>query len=273
MSDRVYFVDSENVDARWIDLMEEDQESDYLVFFTGNSPHLGYDRVDLLMSLPKGPTLFKCCEGKNALDFQLVSYLGYVLATEKDKEMIIVSTDAGFDSIISFWKVRGMNIRRLDPRLNQPAETSVDNSKQIEENVSKYCDDKVYGVDRKDVFTIINCFETSDKKFIHNAYVRFWGLNKGKEIYDYVKSQNFSAPPVNWKLETKIKKFCELILKYLNLSNVPIPEDFVPFLIPLVKVGADIKTIQKTAAKKYGDNATQAVKLFMLCHSLLIQIK
>lgn len=50
--------------------------------------------------------------GKNSLDFQLPTYLGYIIAKESNKEFTVISNDEGFNSIIKFWKSRNIRINR-----------------------------------------------------------------------------------------------------------------------------------------------------------------
>lgn len=52
---------------------------------------------------------------KNALDFQLSSFMGYIIAKNEDKECIfyIVSKDTGFDHLIDFWRKKGINVERI----------------------------------------------------------------------------------------------------------------------------------------------------------------
>ena len=110
---KTYYVDSENVGENWIDLLIEEEESDFLIFYTGHSPRIDYEHAINLMNAKKKPEFIHCYEGNNALDFQLVSYLGYHLRSEETKEIIIVSNDTGFDAVVNFWSERGMNIMRL----------------------------------------------------------------------------------------------------------------------------------------------------------------
>ena len=59
--------------------------------------------------------LFKTGTGKNALDFQLSSLLGYVIKENEgyEDEFIIVSRDTGFDAVLEFWKNRGIKLSRV----------------------------------------------------------------------------------------------------------------------------------------------------------------
>ena len=49
----------------------------------------------------------------NALDFQLSSYFGYLIGTNVDNSFIIYSNDTGFDPVIDFWTVKGINVKRI----------------------------------------------------------------------------------------------------------------------------------------------------------------
>lgn len=55
---------------------------------------------------------------KNALDFQLSSYLGFLISKYPEKIYHIMSKDKGYDSMIFFWKKQGINIDRLDSFMN-----------------------------------------------------------------------------------------------------------------------------------------------------------
>ncbi len=271
MSDKVYFVDSENVGARWIDLMEEDQESDFLVFYTGNSPHLDYEHTIRLLNMPQKPEFICCNEGKNALDFQLASYLGYVLGSDEVKQFVILSNDTGFDSLVRFWRERDRNIERRSLKLT----STMDEGKAELLNVSDFehtvgMSEKVCDIDVKDYHTILNCLESTAKTNIYNAFVFLFGLEKGKELYKYATTHKLTEPPVNWKRGTKIEKFCELILKYGNPSGIAIPEGFISFLLPRVQCGASWQSIEKKAVQEY---ETQVAEVFMRFYPLLTQIK
>lgn len=51
-------------------------------------------------------------KGKNALDFHLSFYLGYVAAKHPDAELVVVANDKGYDSMIDHAKALGFAARR-----------------------------------------------------------------------------------------------------------------------------------------------------------------
>lgn len=111
---KIYLVDSENVGDIWVPLLVSSQEDDeVLVFYTTKSPHMNYENVRMLKETEKEADFIKCFEGSNALDFQLVSELGYRLSQNAAREYVIVSNDTGFDAAVRYWSTREMPVSRL----------------------------------------------------------------------------------------------------------------------------------------------------------------
>lgn len=87
-----YLIDSENVGDFWIPLLElPAEETELIVFYTRNSPHMSYDSLIRLKESNRAVTFIKCYEGTNALDFQLVSELGYRICENEDGRFVIVT--------------------------------------------------------------------------------------------------------------------------------------------------------------------------------------
>lgn len=112
--DRIFFIDSENIGDLWVNLLagSEDNE-EIIVFYTNKSPHMSYDNLRILKESPKIISFVKVCGGNNALDFQLVTELGYRLCNNSDAEFIIVTNDTGFDAVVRYWKSRDKNVIRI----------------------------------------------------------------------------------------------------------------------------------------------------------------
>ena len=111
---KIYLVDSENVGDIWVPLLVSSQEDDeVLVFYTTKSPHMNYENVRMLKETEKEADFIKCFEGSNALDFQLVTELGYRLSQNAAREYVIVSNDTGFDAAVRYWSTRKMPVSRL----------------------------------------------------------------------------------------------------------------------------------------------------------------
>lgn len=137
---RHFLVDSENVNDNWLMLFDmADEDDEIVVFYTKKSPHMSYMSVIRLMENNKINIRFEeSYEGTNALDFQLVSYMGYLMGrndthSENNSsatpivtdtadvstsscadEYIIMSNDTGYDPAVRFWKDKGYAVRRFN---------------------------------------------------------------------------------------------------------------------------------------------------------------
>ncbi len=115
----IFFVDSENVGDSWIELFDYlNNEDIILVFYTDKSPNMSYVNLITLKQSPFFPEFIMCENGtENSLDFQLVTYLGSYTVKNPEDNLIIVSKDKGFDSVVHFWSDRGYNICRKAPSI------------------------------------------------------------------------------------------------------------------------------------------------------------
>ena len=115
MAKKVYLVDTENVGSVWIKLLELISKQDsVLLFYTENSPAVSYNDLQRVLKFNEGFEFIHCYSGRNGLDFQLITYLGYLVKSSPKSEYIIVSNDMGFDAAVKFWTERKKNIIRLN---------------------------------------------------------------------------------------------------------------------------------------------------------------
>ena len=94
-------------------LVASQPDEEVIVFYTQKSPHMNYENVRLLKETDKEAKFIKCFEGSNALDFQLVTQLGYLLCESQENSYVIISNDTGFDAAVRYWKQRNMPVQRL----------------------------------------------------------------------------------------------------------------------------------------------------------------
>lgn len=146
----IYLVDSENVGDIWVPLLVASQpDEEVIVFYTQKSPHMNYENVRLLKETDKEAKFIKCFEGSNALDFQLVTQLGYLLCENQENSYVIISNDTGFDAAVRYWKQRNMPVQRLsgkelNRRLQQKAKAN--GEKEIVFEPEKKADGNVAGI-------------------------------------------------------------------------------------------------------------------------------
>jgi hypothetical protein len=258
---KTFYIDSENVGECWIDLLLENPDCRFMVFFTDKSPRVDYEHLVKLMNSKNKPELIPCHKGNNALDFQLVTYLGYQLCSKKDSDTIIVSNDTGFDAVVDFWTGRGKKIERIstinpdDATLNfdNDYSSSVDGASALQAEKQN-----VYSYDVKnEVDTIVNCLGIKNTSHIHHVLMHFYGNVHAEILFNHITSSEFEIPVVNWKRATKIKKFCQLIFAYSDTEHSEIPDDLYSFLCSSVTAADDNASMQKKIKKKYGENSAQ----------------
>ena len=108
-----FLVDFENVRTDGIKDLNGVQEGDVMViFYSENCKSITLDVLDSIFTLKLKYSSFKVKVGtKNALDFQLTSYLGYLIGQgDMDTNYYIVSDDKGFEVVADFWKEQGIDV-------------------------------------------------------------------------------------------------------------------------------------------------------------------
>lgn len=213
----MYLVDTENVGTSWRHLLPSKTNQDKIIlFYTENSPHISYIDFEMILQYPDSFELIRAYTGKNALDFQMVSYLGYLLKTAQKTHYVIVSNDYGYDSVIQFWKDRNISIARLTATdlenitkkyeliALEPKEVQEDSQEETNETVEvsplkeklKDALDEAIPKNKKDrQKTIDEIVETLDEtklddlRQVHNDLVKGFGMEDGSKIYKQIKTK------------------------------------------------------------------------------------
>ena len=109
-----YLVDYENVKSHGLDGITSLDSSDVLViFYSENADSLTFGLHRRLNESKAKISYQKVDVGtKNALDFQLATYLGYLVRDNEGQESshYIVTKDQGFTSLVNYWKKRKINV-------------------------------------------------------------------------------------------------------------------------------------------------------------------
>lgn len=106
----VYLVDFENVTSAGISGIQRlTKEDKVYIFYTVNASNMSFAAHMNLLSSPAEVIYYNVASGgKNALDFQLASFLGYLISQGEDKDFYIISNDRGYDHVKSFWERSGI---------------------------------------------------------------------------------------------------------------------------------------------------------------------
>lgn len=114
MAKKFYLVDTENVGSVWVELLPALGKQDrLLLFYTVNSSGISYEDLLRLAGQEQKYEMIQCFTGRNGLDFQLVSYLGYLIKSNGKAEYVIISNDNGYDAVVRFWETREVSVKRV----------------------------------------------------------------------------------------------------------------------------------------------------------------
>lgn len=258
----IFFVDSENVGDSWLDLFDYmDSEDIILVFYSNKSPNMSYPNLVKLKESSIFPEFVLCENGtENSLDFQLVTYLGSFTVKNPDDNLIIVSKDKGFDSVVHFWAGRGFHICRKAPSIfytlsseNITDEVTVSDSDAVllpalyldpDTPLSEPVPQIEY--DKEQLDTLLSCIGKSSLSTIHNILISVYGHTTGSYIYGQVKNSTYVIPTVNWQKKTKYKKFLKIVY---SKSGIAISDDFFKNLYQLKP---SLQKVYKFFIEKFG---------------------
>ncbi len=247
--EKVYFIDSENVADRWTSLLKA-QDGIFLVFYTGKLPNVNNSQLDGIKY-----AFIQCHTGDNALDFQLVSYLGYELHANKAREMVIVSNDKGYDSVVFFWSERGVQISRLPMPKGSGTQLSgtVSGGKQAEFD------------------TLINSIGSRKYGLIHLALVHLYGDKPGEYIYQEWKKKKFPARSVSWKKEARLKRLMALIIQHHRPAKFSVPQSAPAFIIE--HIGTGNAAMYHMICDEFGHKGPMIYKMFKPYFPIIESIK
>lgn len=101
-----YLIDYENTTTNGLKGIEKLSSADHVIIFYGNNPAALPFHTHIQLIQTKATIDYVKTEkvGKNYLDFQLSTYCGYLIGTTRTPRYVIISKDAGYDSIIDFWR-------------------------------------------------------------------------------------------------------------------------------------------------------------------------
>lgn len=121
-----YLVDYENVNKDGLNGVSKlDSSHSVYIFYSEKADSMTFGLHRRLMETKANVDFFRVTVGtKNSLDFQLVSFLGYLIAKHEKETFVIVSKDTGFNSVVDFWSRKKINISRSESITNDKQHVS-----------------------------------------------------------------------------------------------------------------------------------------------------
>lgn len=177
----IYLIDFENVHSDGLKGIEQLGKKDTCYIFY--SEHAGVLTFNMHKRITESKADIFYVEAqvgmKNALDFQLVSYLGYMIREALEENYCIISNDKAFELVGRFWQEKNVNVC-CAVSLEQ-AEESGEHSRlhsELEKLITN--SDELEFVEK-----CIN--ELTTKSGINNRIVKKYGTTRAGEIYRLIK--------------------------------------------------------------------------------------
>lgn len=177
----IYLIDFENVHSDGLKGIEQLERKDECYIFY--SEHAGVLTFNMHKKITESRAKIYYVEAqvgmKNALDFQLVSYLGYMLREKPEETYCLISNDKAFELVSKFWQDKGVNVTSavsLDKAANAAHYSKISN--ELEKLLP----------DRNEREFVEKCIsELSTKSGINNRIVKKYGTTRAGEIYKLIK--------------------------------------------------------------------------------------
>lgn len=182
-----YLVDYENVKTHGLDGIDDLGPEDVVcIFYSENADSMTFD-LHRRLNESRAKIIYQKVDvgTKNALDFQLTSYLGYMICENRGREVsyFIVTKDHGFSSLVGYWKKREIDIALVvDVSGGNAQDTGRELRSQVEQRLK----------DKEEVDTVVKLIQQcKTKQDMHNALVKQYPSKdhkKADEIYKSIKS-------------------------------------------------------------------------------------
>ncbi len=201
---RHYLIDYENVHQTGFEGIEKLSSDDFVtIFYTQNANTLSFELHQALINCKAKVSIVKVDNSsKNALDFQLSSYLGFLISNTERLDIHIISNDKGFECLRTFWAERGYKIKissDISGKVQQMLPAVI--KQDMKKNDSQKPDSKfmnavgVLKLKQDDCNKLYNIFisnsKTKDvskrKQNISNAINKTFGGEKTKKYYKVIK--------------------------------------------------------------------------------------
>lgn len=205
---RIFLVDYENVNSLGLNGIDKLKKNDKIVLFYSDSANtISFAVHDMILQKQIKIEKYKLSQSdKNALDFQLVTYLGYWVANHQNKEseIFIISKDKGYLSAIEFCSQVLRKEVVLKPSIAVAIGTDVEEhitEEDIEEahrlglSENEYEDimnELIINIPKSEcreiISNIVEYIHTTDDRIrFNNAIVKEYGTEKAKIYYNSVK--------------------------------------------------------------------------------------
>lgn len=194
MKRKYYLIDTENVGDRWYKVIEKLGKKDRVIsFYTEH--HSKLMEQCMFKHVHNHKILWlECTAGNNALDYQLMGVLSYLVAKHPKSSFCIYSNDKDYKSTVDFWQSHGVNIsqkkfeatkKKKSKNKKKKLEQNKVNDKEIADGIAsinkRLCNGKLKN--EQYIEEIAKSVPTSELLVWYHIYTAIFGQKTGREMY------------------------------------------------------------------------------------------
>jgi len=185
-----YLVDFENVKKDGLDGIHKlGSEDRVCIFYSKNADSITFDQHRRITESKATIEFCKVDVGsKNALDFQLATQLGYLIANKAAETYYIVSKDKGFEILSSYWKGREVSVLLIADITGRSRDHETQELREKLKDILKETLKEDDSVSVDEVLKIVQQYKT--KQGIMNALMKKYPSadnKKSSKIYKTIK--------------------------------------------------------------------------------------
>lgn len=189
-----FLVDYENVNVSGLDGIAKLTEGDSIIIFYSENANTLTFGMHRRINESKADIQFQkvAVNEKNALDFQLCSYLGFLIhdTMTKENNYFVVSNDSSYSVLPNYWKKFDVNVKIVSNLKQEAIQTRIEkisptnkSFSELELILSKFIKNET---EFKEVAKILK--KLKSKTEINNYLCKKFDSKKGGEFYRAIKS-------------------------------------------------------------------------------------
>ena len=266
-------IDTENVGNRWFDMPKKIRRKDRIITFY--TEHHSKNLEEFLMKQVYNPKILwlECATGNNALDYQLIGVLSYLIAKHPKASFCIYSNDKDYHATVDFWKSRGIKISQKGFEITNKKKAKKQKTKKGKNKEVKISPPKkvipaavtregIVGqgklTEEQYVTEIAKSVPVSNLGGWYQALTAVFGQEKGRDWYLKIRDDA--------ELQANLSKYCmgdeysrgvNLIAAVLNLHDMDVTKAEDAYRIIQSHNRKNLKAIRADFEKKFGKKPQQ----------------
>lgn len=260
MKRKYYLIDTENVGDRWFNLLKKLGKRDLIVTFY--TEHHSKNLEGYLTKQVHNPKILwlECAAGDNALDYQLIGVLSYLIARHPKESFCIYSNDKDYQSTVDFWKSRGITICQKGFKTTNKKTDKKKDLKKKQKTEKKYVEE------------IAKSVPTSDLNGWYQALTAILGQETGRNWYLKVRGdEEFREALSKYYIGDEYSRGVNLVATVLGLHNLDVTRAEEAYKIIQSHNRKNLKAIREDFDKRFGKKPPQ--KYFKVLRPLVRVIK